>query len=529
MLQPRTMLARGLAAVERLAGSGWGAIAVFALGLIVYGVRAIAWPLNVGRDLDEYLYAWIQLFDSDVLLPWSMLFRTPVTPVLAGVLLDTGGGVLAEPVLAVLFAASVVAWTLAARAFGPWPAVATAAALLLYPGYGAMFHELASETAFAAAFSLWALLVVRASTHPSAVRFALVGFGIALLALIRPGNAVLLAFALYPLAIPATWRARVTWAAAVAGAALLPLAAWTVHNGLRFDEWKVARGGNAVVPFYRAFLTDRIVSPEHGPASRRLGEAVREHLLTREPYRSYGVTSKEVFSAGSARVHEDMYTLSDEAFGWATDYGVLRDAAIEAIRDRPWDYASGVLETVWLQLSEPYYRAVPGAPTPDADEPETVQVDGQTLPRPSEGQLIPEGQNLWILRPDNAIRDVWTSPTRHHFVFARAADRPRFARVQRRLNELFAALPDRSANTQLAVRLNQASRWYPRPVLWLAVGLLALGLRRPWGARIVLALSAAAVLVVLLNAVGQPADRHFVLPVAPAFVLLGTVGLLGRR
>src|SRR5262245_1919955 len=159
MSQPRTMLARALAALEQLAGSGWGAIAVFALGLAVYALRAIAWPLNVGRDLDEYLYAWIQLFDADVLLPWSMLFRTPVTPVLAGVLLDAGGGVLAEPLLAVLFAASVVAWTVAARAFGPWPAVATAAALLLYPGYGAMFHELASETAFAASFSLWALLL----------------------------------------------------------------------------------------------------------------------------------------------------------------------------------------------------------------------------------------------------------------------------------------------------------------------------------------------------------------------------------
>src|ERR671922_194035 len=69
-------------------------------------------------------------------------------------------------------------------------------------------------------------------------------------------------------------------AGAFALAAVLPLAAWTIVNGLRYDEWALARGGNAVIPFYRAFLTDRIVSPEHGPESRRLGEAVERHLLT---------------------------------------------------------------------------------------------------------------------------------------------------------------------------------------------------------------------------------------------------------
>jgi hypothetical protein len=36
-------------------------------------------------------------------------------------------------------------------------------------------------------------------------------------------------------------------------------------------------------------------------------------------------------------------------------------------------------------------------------------------------------------------------------------------------------------------------------------------------------------LVVFLNALGLFADLHFVLPVAPAFVLLGLGGLLGTR
>jgi hypothetical protein len=233
----------------------------------------------------------------------------------------------------------------------------------------------------------------------------------------------------------------------------------------------------------------------------------------------------EVYSAGSARVHEDMYLLSDEVFGWDTDYAVLRDAALEAIRDEPEKYAAGVGGTVWRELSEPYFRLA-GPAEPERQS--TVVRSGKRLPAPSEGQLIPAGQNLWISRPDHRIRDVWTSATERHFVFARPADEPRFRAIERRLNELFAALPDRDGNVQLARRLSQASRWYPRPVMWFLVGLAAIAIRRPRGSSVLLALTAAALLVVLLNALGLPTDLHYVLPVAPAFVLLATGGVLGR-
>ena len=157
-----------------------------------------------------------------------------------------------------------------------------------------------------------------------------------------------------------------------------------------------------------------------------------------------------------------------------------------------------------------------------------VVVDGKELPAPSEGQLIPEGQNLWISRPDNRIRDVWVSPTKRRFVFELPADRPRFARIERQRDELFAGLPDRDGNTQLARRLSQASRWYPRSSLWLAVGLVTLAWSRPRGSSVLLALTIGALLVVLLNALGLPTDLHYVLPVAPAFVLLACCALLGN-
>jgi hypothetical protein len=298
---------------------------------------------------------------------------------------------------------------------------------------------------------------------------------------------------------------------------------------VRFGDYSLARGGNAVIPFYRAYITDKIVRPDNGPASRRLAEAVRNHLVTRDPYRSYGVTVPEVFRSGSFRIHEDFYLLSDEVFGWDTNYSVLRKAGVEAVRKHPGAYASGVLDTIWQQLSKSYFRTLSGGGSSAPSGPSTVEVKGKELPAPSEGQPIPPGQSVWISRPDNCIREVWTSATQHHFAFCRPGYRHRFNDINGELDSLFAALPDRKGNGWLALKLNQASRWYPRLILWFVLGVIALAFRRPRGTATLIALAAAALLVIVLNALGLFADPRFALPVAPAFVLFGSCALVGRR
>jgi hypothetical protein len=504
-------------------------VILFVLALAVYAFRAVGWPLAGGRDLDEYLYDYVQFLDWHPLLPWAMLFRTPVPGLVDGAALDVAGGFFAEPLMALLFAGSIVAWTLAARAYGTRAALLVAVALLIYPAYGLMFHEVSSEPVFAAAFALWALLVVRAARSPSPRSFAFVGAGVALLALIRPGNAILLGFFLFPLLLAGTSRERLVRAGAFLFAGVLPLAAWAVLNGVRFGDYALARGGNAVIPFYRAFITDKIISPDNGPASRRLGEAVRLHLITRDPYKSYGVTESDVFHSGSFRIHEDLYTLSDEYFGWKSNYSVLRKAGIEAVRKHPGKYFSGVLDTIWEQLSKSYFRSLPGPQQSVPSTPPVVEVKGHDLPAPSEGQPIPPGQSVWISRPDNCIREVWTSPTAHHFTFCKQGYRRRFNAISRRLDGLFNNLPTRTGNAELALRLNQASRWFPRLILWIALGLIALAWRRPRGAGTLTAIAVAALAVIVLNALGLFADPHFALPVAPAFLLFGSCALLARR
>ena len=189
-----------------------GALALFLVALAVYAIQSLAVPLVAGRDLGTYLRYYAQFGDSSPPLPMAMLFRTPVAPFAVGVPLDLGGAALAQVWLGLLYAASIVAWSATAAVFGARSALLTAALLLVFPGYGILFHALASDAIFAAVFAGWALVVSRATVRRSVPLFVAAGLFVGALALTRPGNQVLLLFALFPLVL-----ARVVALAPVGG------------------------------------------------------------------------------------------------------------------------------------------------------------------------------------------------------------------------------------------------------------------------------------------------------------------------
>jgi hypothetical protein len=131
--------------------------------------------------------------------------------------------------------------------------------------------------------------------------------------------------------------------------------------------------------------------------------------------------------------------------------------------------------------------------------------------------------------PDMRIREVWTSATEHHAVFRDPADARRYSAANNAVTRLYESFPHRRHSAELARRLNQASRWYPRQALWLLVGLIAVAFRRPRGFGGPLLVAAAALLIIVFTALGVYAVSEYALPVAPAFVLLAAVGLLGGR
>jgi len=362
--------------------------------------------------------------------------------------------------------------------------------------------------------------------------------GVALLVLVRPGNQVLLVLAVIPLLVSAPWRTRLVSSAVFVLAAVALLGAWTVHNGVRYGDYTVARGGNTRLPFERVFVTDRIVRPENGPASRKLALAVRRELLPQEPYRSYGVHLDDFFSDPSPRMIVDLGALANRKWGWGNDARILRDVGVEAVRTHPATYSRGVATTVWDLLHQPVFRVLdsggakttPGngtsAPPGTAD---TVVIGGRTLPRPTEGERIPAPHEGGPTSPDGSIYTVWTSPTEHHLVFVKAGDEERYVALHSRMDELKAHVPGRAGNHTLALRLNQLSRWFPPPILWLVLGIVGLVLRRPTGALALAVPAVAALLVIVLDALAIPSVPHYAVPAAPAFVLLAAGALVGPR
>jgi hypothetical protein len=509
---------------EALADRPLGAAILVIAALAAYALEAWAWPLNAGRDGDEYLLSYLQLFDRHPLLPWSLEFRTPLAGLVTGPVLQLGGATLAEVFAAAAYAASILVWARVARVAGRRASVLVALLLLVYPGYAGMFHEFGAELVLGLAFAAWSLVAVRAVTAPTVRRFAALGLGAAVLALIRPGNAVAAVLVLLPLLLRATWRRRLTWTAAAAAAAILPMGLWTLHNGLVVGDDSFARGSAAIIPFYRVFLVDDLISPRNGPSSRKLVSAIQRDLVTREPYKGYGVTTAEILARPSFRVHEDLMSLSDQVWGWKSAYGTLRSAAIEAIRRHPGAYARGVLDTLLGDLRRPYYRSDGGGGSP----PPTGATVG-VLPAPSEGQIVPGGQNIWISTPDDRIRQVWTSPTSYHFTFVHPGDAARFQALTSELDSLLGGLPARSGNVWLATQLDRLSHLYPALLYLAALGLGLLFVRRPACWLALLTPAAAALIVLAVTALGSPDDPHYVLPFAPAFLFLFAGGLAGER
>jgi hypothetical protein len=524
---PRGRVVRAGRALEAFADSRQATPAVFALGLAVYAAVSIALPLAAGRDLARYLLVYAQLFDAHIVYPNALLARTPGTPIVVGLLLDAGP-IVSELGAAALYAGSIAAWFCVARRFGPVTAWTTALALLLYPGYVLLFHQLASDAVFAAAFALVALLLARAVERPTALRAGALGLGVATLVFARPVGQVLLLLGLAPLLAARGRRPRVAAAASFAACALVPLVAIALHNGIRADDYTVVRGGSASLLF-RTFVADRIVEPANGDASEELARAVARELLPNEPYRSRGIDLDTFFSSGSSRMHDDFTVLSDRTWGWDDDYRHLGRVAREAIRAHPGTYARGVGRDVWRLLLWPLYASVEESEGSASASPPSRRTLQATTPTSSDDELIPSSREApYISTPDGRIREVWTSPTDHSIVFRDAADGIRAAALDRRVNELLDGLPDRDQRPWLVERLNDVSRLYPRPFMWLLVGLAAVVWRRPRGVAVALALAASALLILLSTSLAVYAVAEYSVPVVPAFVLLAMAGVFGR-
>ena len=558
-------------------GTRGSALALFVVAAVAFAAQSVVLPVGPGRDMARYVQAFLQLgYDHPVLVSVADT-RGPLAALGVGIPLELGGTA-AEVWLGLLYAASIVGWSALAMSFGPRAALFTAGFLLLNPSYAILFHGLASDALFAAAFVGWVLLLTRAIRHPTVVTFGVAGLAMGGLVLVRPANQLLIVMALLPLALRAPWGDRARWAAAFFVASTVVSQGWKATMAVRYGDetglrpsgaflvvalvllvllvpapWKrwlalasvpllvlglILRGGvdpvtdarsvaqspPASVFFFRAFELERIVSPDNGPESRRLADVVERELLPYEPYRSYGVTLEDVFSSGSDRIFGDVTGVSG-------DIDRSR-VTTEAIRAHPRVFATGIARTTWALLRA---RAIATTAAPDDTDSQSddgtgsgVVVKGRRLPTPSEGQPIPASRIGPVINTlYGEAREVWSSATEHSFVYDDPRDEQRVRAFDEDTNRLAARIPTRDGDASLVRRLDRAARLFPPPIVWLAVGVAALAIRRPRRAMLAIAPTVAALVVIVGTALVAPPVAEYALPVSPAFILLAAAGMLG--
>ena len=512
-------------APTRRAGLG-----LFALAFLVYWIESTGWPMAKGRDTWDYLAYYLQLFDSDPPFSELQLFRTPLTPLVVGLPLDLGGIWLLELVFACLYAISILAWSATALVFGRIPALFSALLLLVYPAYATLYHQASSDAVFATGLAVWALLLARAMDRPTRGRFVAVGAGIALLVLVRPANQVLLPLTVVaPLVAYVAWRRRFALAAVCVVAAVLPLAAWALHNSVRYDDATVARGGRAWVPFLQVFTSNRTISPENGPASERLVSLIEQEVLSRDPHAALDVTLDAYLRNGSNYETVRLIALSDTVLGRGENYGVLFDSATEAIRAHPGVYFRGVADTFWEFMRQkplreniaPREQTAPAAPAP------TFESDGDVLPNPQATVLVLGVPYGFVWCASDYIDSCTLSDPAQ--AFSDPATQERYREIVSRIRSWDAQLPSQEGSRFVPEILNRITPRFPTPPLWIAVGVVALVVRRPRGWPTIGLLWGAAFLVLLIHAASQGVAPEFALPVYPVFIVGALAAVAGDR
>ena len=230
------------------------------LALASYALQALAWPLERGRDSWDYWLWFLQFFDAEP--PFSALevFRTPIDA--ARRRAPDGDRRRAAP-RARHGPRSTRSRSSAGRGrcfpSDVGVAVATGVVMLINVPFAGLFHEVSSDFVFAALLALFAGWVIRAFSRadPRAASCSS-GLGVALLTLCRPtGQVAVIACVLIPLLARGGGGRVVTGIAVGLVAAAIPLGLWAAHNALRYDDFTVARGGKAWVPFFKVARSRR--------------------------------------------------------------------------------------------------------------------------------------------------------------------------------------------------------------------------------------------------------------------------------
>jgi len=494
------------------------------LGIITfatYWLQTLAWPLFLGRDAWTYLYYYLDFWSTTPVYHYVMVRRTPVAPFLFGNALTFGGVFFTEMLLAVFYCLAIggIYWlgNLFSRRIG-W---LVALLINFYPAYGQRFHAVETENPSALILILICILAFSAFNQPKSWKFGLLGLLTVIFCLTRPDHVAFIALAALPFLLPNTTlaeRTRLTLVFVLISGTLL--LAWSTYNYLRYDDFALSRGGQAHIPFQRAFEFSHTVAAENGPASADLIKVIETELLTKEPYKSYGIDSETFLASATERMFYDLPGLSDLHYGWDSDYNQLQKTGWEAVRAHPlpfiWSYIKSAGVMFLLNSTQPASRR-------ESNEPLPPQLSTNGLPIPTKGDVIPRTYYLYIFSSPGA--KSLPDPNSIEFKILDPKIRAQTAAMETLLDHFRQMVPNRDGSEVSANVLNFLTTLFPPAIFWLVLSAVGLMLNPTRKKLLLIGLCGISLVVILFPIVGINPVPIMRIRFDPLFVLAGLLGL----
>jgi hypothetical protein len=364
--------------------------------------------------------------------------------------------------------------------------------------------------------------------RPSIGRFALVGLGVASLVLARPAGLPFILLALVPLGLAAPWRRRVLWTAAVSATTVIVLGSWAEYNALRFDDFTIARGGQAGIPFYRALVVDHIVEPENGPATRELVAELDRTLVHEEPYRSWNFDSEALLHSRSTWVFDDIVRVADQRWGWQDDYRKLFAVGLEAVESHPSSYARGVATTTAAFMLSPFLEPKPVSKWIGDPQPGDPRTTGYATALVNNWALGPSGRYT-VKGGLYPVPGVVVSPYEKRWLeWKDPSDARRYRALRRETIDALRDLTNDRRSKTVHWVLRALSPGLPPLAFWVFIGLYAMARRRSVGLWPVVLLTIASFAVIVETSAGFGFAPSYAVPFLPAFMLFAAAAAFGR-
>jgi hypothetical protein len=323
-------------------------IFVFCIIIILLLVQVSALPLHEGRDTGTYLQYYRHIFRIHPEYPLLMMYRTPLTPVFWGVIYDTVGLAGAKWIVAFFYVACMMSLYKIGSSYHKWVGLLVVGLLFLETlDYFYYFNSVASECPQSIILCLWFGVAFYSFYSQNKSTWFLHALCIFLLIMTRPGNMILAAASIFPLFnFRVSFSKRIKLVMVTVLTLTICITSYCGLNYARYGEFTFARPGYALMPFWRIFLTEKLIRPDNGPASQELADVVKKHILTIETFRKYDIDIETFFYASTSRMFDQLVRTINDVYGWDHNWMILRKVAREAEQTYPLQCWLGYIDGV---------------------------------------------------------------------------------------------------------------------------------------------------------------------------------------